>query len=950
MKCAFLSLILGVIASAGTATRIETTYGLAQVGQRTLIYASVFDAATGRHISEGTMAFSADGVAIPGCEAAWVFRVNGSAVCEAVFPKVAIYRIVAAYSGTSQYDASSAEFPLPVGKMAPSVYIASDPIRPTYGATTIVNALVLGATGMPHPTGTVTFFDNGQEVVTRPVRSSDDRATLGLPLSAGQHHLEAVYNGDDLYQPTRRGDPALDLTITKGPSVVAISSTPAQIKQPVTITASVMPNGAGGTITFEGVPGCVDVPVLDSHASCAATFTQLGPVNLAAKYSGDSNLTPGSASMKLNVGRVVAGIYVACDPKQPVYGQTVTVGALAMGAQGIAGPTGIIVFSDSLGGTGAGALDGGGHTQWLSTFPAGFHTFLATYNGDANYGTSQGSGTCLIGKASTKTTLAAAAGTPLTVTVAAVAPGSGSPTGSVRFTRDGVAIGMAPLARSGTASVATLTANETGTLGAEYLGDLNFTGSFSAPAFVAAPRVELNITADRNPAPAGKVTFTVIATPNAAATPSGSVQVTVDGAPAGGGALAGGAVTVSVELKPGTHAVVAAYAGDPYYPAASASMQQIVTAPLGTLALTANPQAPVYGEPITFTAQLPSGSSGTVQFADGATPLGTTAGTLTVSRLSAGLHGITASWPGDAHWAANSAQLALTVAKAQTAVALSASNGQAAVQVTAVAPGSGTPTGMVRFLDAVTRTLFAAGALDKGMTSTVVPTGLSNVVAEYSGDANFEAGVSAPWSVLTMVNAASYMPGILAPEEIVTLFGPNLAGALSATIADSTGVVRGADLLYAVEGQAALVVPAGVMAGPASLTVAGMTAALTIGRTAPGIFTADASGRGAPAGQSLRVRADGSQETGAADVIDLGENGDSVYLILYGTGIRLARNVACAVAGRAAQVVFAGHQGGAPGLDQVNVLLPPELKGAGAVQVIVSADGVAGNAVSIVLR
>jgi uncharacterized protein (TIGR03437 family) len=45
--------------------------------------------------------------------------------------------------------------------------------------------------------------------------------------------------------------------------------------------------------------------------------------------------------------------------------------------------------------------------------------------------------------------------------------------------------------------------------------------------------------------------------------------------------------------------------------------------------------------------------------------------------------------------------------------------------------------------------------------------------------------------------------------------------------------------------------------------------------------------------------------------------------------------------------IYAGPQGQFPGLDQVNVGLPLALRGAGVVDVTVTADGVTSNAVKI---
>ena len=79
----------------------------------------------------------------------------------------------------------------------------------------------------------------------------------------------------------------------------------------------------------------------------------------------------------------------------------------------------------------------------------------------------------------------------------------------------------------------------------------------------------------------------------------------------------------------------------------------------------------------------------------------------------------------------------------------------------------------------------------------------------------------------------------------------------------------------------------------------------------------------------------------AAGAGDVGED-----LVLYGTGMRhAASRPVCTVGGRAAEVVYAGASEGMAGLDQVNVKLPAELRGAGEVAVVVTGDGAAANEV-----
>jgi uncharacterized protein (TIGR03437 family) len=87
--------------------------------------------------------------------------------------------------------------------------------------------------------------------------------------------------------------------------------------------------------------------------------------------------------------------------------------------------------------------------------------------------------------------------------------------------------------------------------------------------------------------------------------------------------------------------------------------------------------------------------------------------------------------------------------------------------------------------------------------------------------------------------------------------------------------------------------------------------------------------------------------------IELGSPQDSLYLILFGTGLRGPRGVTAhwqsAEAAGEATVSFSGAQGGFDGLDQVNLLLPRSLAGLGGVSITFSFDDVDAS-VSIVVR
>jgi uncharacterized protein (TIGR03437 family) len=138
-----------------------------------------------------------------------------------------------------------------------------------------------------------------------------------------------------------------------------------------------------------------------------------------------------------------------------------------------------------------------------------------------------------------------------------------------------------------------------------------------------------------------------------------------------------------------------------------------------------------------------------------------------------------------------------------------------------------------------------------------------------------------------------------------------------------------------------------------------------IASVAPSLFSANASGEGAAAAAALRVKPGGGRtdevisryDSGLSRhvtvPIDLGPDGDEVYLILYGTGIRnagAASAVTAYVGGEVVPVSYAGAQGAFVGLDQVNVKLPRSLAGRGVVPLALSVAGKPSNTIQIEIR
>ncbi|MBL8175808.1 MAG: hypothetical protein JNK48_14125 [Bryobacterales bacterium] len=231
--------------------------------------------------------------------------------------------------------------------------------------------------------------------------------------------------------------------------------------------------------------------------------------------------------------------------------------------------------------------------------------------------------------------------------------------------------------------------------------------------------------------------------------------------------------------------------------------------------------------------------------------------------------------------------------------------------------------------------------------------------------------------------SSATLAGPVAPDSLATLFSgdvtalteqptgsalPATLGGIQVRVTDAGGTARLAPLLYVSPRQINMVVPAGTREGNAAVAIlAGNTTraagTMQITRVQPGIFTANGQGTGVAAAAGIRVAADGTQTSQLsftcvdgvcnAAPLDMGSSAEQFVLSLYGTGIRGISGtdaVRATVNGLQTQVLYAGRQPTFAGLDQVNLLLPKTLAGAGMAVVQLSVDGQSANAVLVWLR
>ena len=142
-----------------------------------------------------------------------------------------------------------------------------------------------------------------------------------------------------------------------------------------------------------------------------------------------------------------------------------------------------------------------------------------------------------------------------------------------------------------------------------------------------------------------------------------------------------------------------------------------------------------------------------------------------------------------------------------------------------------------------------------------------------------------------------------------------------------------------------------------AINSASATSALTKDSAKPSLYAVGSSGSNVAAAASLRVAADGTRSrdlafdhsTGAAIPVDLGQEGDETFLLLFGTGFDDPKSeVRAAVGGEKVSVALTGLKGQFSGITQLKIgPLPRSLTGSGEVDLILTVDGKTAKPVTV---
>ncbi|MBM4791730.1 Ig-like domain repeat protein [Streptomyces sioyaensis] len=661
------------------------------------------------------------------------------------------YTVTAQYSGDADFAPGTGTdlHTVSAGAATTSTTVSSSPDPTVTGQPVTFTATVAPTPpGAGVPTGTVTFdFGDGTAAITAPVSGGvatvahTYRTATGSPYTVTAH-----YSGDANFSSSSGADlhtvaPASTrTTVTTAPD-------PSVAGQPVTLTATVAPLGPGagvptGLVTFDfgdGAPA-TSAPVSGGVARATHTYTSAGgPFTVTAHYEGDTSFLPSDGTDTQTVNKAATTTAVVSSPDPTVVGQPTTITAtVASAAPGAGTPTGTVTFDFGDGTAPVTAPTSSGLASVAHTYTGTSgspYTLTATYNGDPNYTSSSGTDPQTVNKAATTTALTSSpdpsvVGQLMTVTatVASIAPGAGTPTGTVTFDfGDGTPTATAPLS-GGVATVTHTSASSSPyTLTATYSGDANYTASSGTDTqTVNKAATTTAVVSSPDPTVVGQpttITATVASVAPGAGTPTGTVTFSFgDGTPTTTATLSGGTATTT-HTYTGTsgspYTLTATYNGDPNYTSSSGTDPQTVNKAATTTALASSPDPTVVGQTVTLTAAVSALAPGagtptgtvTFSFGDG-TPTTTatlSGGTATTTHTYTGTSGspytLTATYNGSTNFTASSGSDTQTVSKAATTTTVtSAPDPSAAGQtvtltaaVSALAPGAGTPTGTVTF-------------------------------------------------------------------------------------------------------------------------------------------------------------------------------------------------------------------------------------------------------------
>jgi sugar lactone lactonase YvrE len=665
------------------------------------------------------------------------------------------------------------DYPLTVALNASGNLVVADSQNYRIRMIDMTSGLIWTVAGTGSPTGGSGNGDGGLAT----------KATLDLPAGL------AILPSGPLFLSELQGDRVREISLPSpyADTAVTISANSSSVPagQPVILTATLTAinglaaNATGSVAFFDGTSTFLgQASVTNGSATFTTSTLSQGQHSINAIYSGDSSFAYAIAPpFGLSITAPQASVALAANPNPGIANQPITFTATLTPSSA----TGSVQFLNGSTSLGTVTVTNGAATLSGITLGAGTYSLTAQYSGGNEFPAATSPALSLTVKAASSVVVTSSANpsnTKQSVTFTATVTPS-TATGAVQFLDGTTVLGSATLANgSATFTPASLTAG-THSITVSYAGDANDTSATSA---VLTQTVQasstITVTSSANAAIAGAaVTFAATVTPSTA---TGNVQFLDGTTVLGTVALASGAASFTTSsLSPGSHSITASYSGDANdTPATSTVLSESVQNQASvTLTSSLNP-APV-GTLINLIANVsPVGATGTVEFLDGATALGTaTVGSngiayISTSTLAQGTHSLTAVYSGDANdTSATSPVLSLPV-KQYVGITIGDQTPivTGTTETITVNFNPTAATGTVTFTDG--GTLLATVPVASGTavySSSTLAQGIHNIAIAYSGDSNYlSASSTLTITVLgsTSITVASSLNPALAGQTV----------------------------------------------------------------------------------------------------------------------------------------------------------------------------------------
>jgi Bacterial Ig-like domain (group 3)/FG-GAP-like repeat len=308
---------------------------------------------------------------------------------------------------------------------------------------------------------------------------------------------------------------------------------------------------------------------------------------------------------------------------------------------------------------------------------------------------------------------------------------------------------------------------------ARYSGDSIYVGSLSTTVPLTAAPVNTSLSLTTSPTIANlsglPVTLTAVLSPFTVGPPTtttdGELVNFFSGATLlGPGTLSNGVATLTTTgLVTGSDSLTAVFPGDANY---NPSTSNLIPYTVSDILLSSSLNPSIYQQSVTFTATLGSGKTGTVNFLDGATFLGTAnitgpTVTFTTSSLSVGSHKITAQYN-----SSTSPVLVQVVNKATPTVTVTTSGPSTyggTVTITATVPTG--VTGTITFTSGGLS--LGSGTIINGtvsITTTALAPPSDVITATYGGDTNYNSAVGTTTQTVAKADSSSTLTSSLNPS------------------------------------------------------------------------------------------------------------------------------------------------------------------------------------------